>query len=328
MTETSFLEIAAPSRIHITLVDLGKGGYRRGGGVGFCIAGFDSIFRFVKSDRIKINRLQDHGYSVAEQNRLELALNRMILERACGGLEIIECLYPGRHAGFGTGTATALACVEAITLFYNLNLSNAEIVHYSGRGATSGIGINTYFEGGFILDAGRAFYSDKITSSDVAAPPRTAPLTLLRLDMPAWPLAIVSFKENRSVSLKTELALFDSILPLDSAEVFATAYHAVFGVTASTAEENFFGFCDAINEIQECIWKRSEILVHGNDIVDVMQSLRTCGANAVGMSSVGPSIYCFASDMAVFMQNAMRSHPYLDIRLAKSSNFGRSVKNG
>jgi beta-ribofuranosylaminobenzene 5'-phosphate synthase len=67
-------------------------------------------------------------------------------------LTILES--PPTHVGLGSKTSVSLACIEAACLTLGRQPTPIELISMTGRGGTSGIGINTYFSGGVIADDG------------------------------------------------------------------------------------------------------------------------------------------------------------------------------
>ena len=80
-------------------------------------------------------------------------------ERACDLLAVsgadvsVESELP-RHAGLGSGTQTALAVLAAIARAYDRAPAVRERAPDLGRGGRSGVGVATFEQGGFVLDAG------------------------------------------------------------------------------------------------------------------------------------------------------------------------------
>lgn len=80
-------------------------------------------------------------------------------ERACellgvAGAEVtVESGLP-RHAGLGSGTQLALAVLTAVARAYDRAPAARERAPALGRGGRSGVGVATFEQGGFVLDAG------------------------------------------------------------------------------------------------------------------------------------------------------------------------------
>lgn len=61
---------------------------------------------------------------------------------------------PPQHCGLGSKTSLLLSVVKLAFIINDIPVTPEEIVYFSGRGGTSGIGINTFFSGGIITDSG------------------------------------------------------------------------------------------------------------------------------------------------------------------------------
>ncbi|NKI69007.1 hypothetical protein GN109_06205 [Collimonas pratensis] len=322
------LKVTVPSRIHFTLLDLGLTGYRRNGGVGFSITAPAAQFEFEKHPTIDLSELKATGFSASEIKSLT---NRVLAAKdsfgGTNGILLKRRTISERHIGLGVGTSTALACVEALCLLNEKKIEPEEIVRFSGRGGTSGIGVHGYFSGGFIFDVGRRFDSKPLLSSDDIMTPPTIPLAITQMDMPDWPVGLFHPPGAKAVSLEDERNLFSSTLPLTPEEVYKVTYHAVFGIVAAVADQDFDGFCSAINAIQECSWKQHEIKLHGPSVQLYLEPLRDLGCSAVGMSSVGPTLYFFSRNFESTVERIKQRYPNASVLTAFPSNTGRLVNH-
>lgn len=59
-----------------------------------------------------------------------------------------------RHVGLGSGTQLALAILQAVAQTREMSVSVRELAPELGRGGRSGIGVASFEDGGFVLDAG------------------------------------------------------------------------------------------------------------------------------------------------------------------------------
>ncbi len=81
------------------------------------------------------------------------------------------------HVGLGSGTQRALAVTTAVAGAYGLSADVRQLAPSLGRGGRSGIGVGTFEQGGFILDAGHPttrFTTDRPTDGDWTVPPVAA----------------------------------------------------------------------------------------------------------------------------------------------------------
>jgi beta-ribofuranosylaminobenzene 5'-phosphate synthase len=319
------LRISVPSRVHMGLIDLGEKGYRRNGGVGFCIDNPIANFSYSIEKDVDLSFLGTVGFCSDDVRALEKRLLHMQEYFRIGGVKLIDADIPGRHIGLGVGTVTSLAAVESMSILYKLDLGVVDLIKQSGRGGTSGIGIHGYFRGGFIFDIGRKFDEDKIVSSDDIENPKDQPFALSQISMPEWQIGIFRNNNLNSVSASIERGLFSSVLPLAQDEVYKISYHSVFGALASVAVADFDAFCLAVNELQECAWKQAEIKLHGPSLAQDMKKLKELGCDAVGMSSVGPTLFFLAKNYSATYSRICEAFPNAIIFSSTPNNHGRVI---
>lgn len=319
------LKINVPARVHMSLIDLGTHGYRRNGGLGFCINEPTASFSYVNSANIDLSLLASVGYSTSDISAVEMRLRKMQQVYNVSGIKLIEASIPGRHIGLGSGTATALATVEAMNLLNDLELTSKDLMAYSGRGGASGIGLHGYFKGGFVFDIGRKFDDEIITSSDDTERIVELPFALQTLQMPDWKVGIFRSVDAKAVSAETEKRLFLDILPLSQESVYETTYHSVFGSLAAVAVQDFDSFCLALNALQQCEWKRAEINLHGPHLLRDMKKLLDLGCDAVGMSSVGPTLFFLAKDFNATRKRIEVAYPLATLFTSSPNNQGRAI---
>jgi len=318
------IRVSVPSRVHLTLIDLGATGYRRNGGVGFSIAAPRSSFSFAPDKNINLRALESGNFLSSEikslTDRLEEIRRRHQLPQ---GLRVIDIKLPTRHGGFGTGTAAALASLESLFVINDRSASPEFLRANCGRGGASGIGLSSYFTGGFIFDAGRPFSATPILSSDAIVEVTEPPLEMLRLEMVDWPIGILLPPGASTISQQQEIAFFSRHLPLPITEVFKVTYHAIFGALAAVQSRDYDAFCASINAIQRCAWKSAEIDLYGDTVRTCAANLIEMGSDAVAMSSIGPALIFWARDFdAVF---AAAAHKYGQSALYRTNpdNMGR-----
>lgn len=290
------VKICAPSRIHISLACMGPNSYRRNGGAGFAISGFDTIIVATASKTLSI----DNSSALSENRQFskdKLKAVSKVLKTACRteslnfvNIEIISA--PPQHCGFGSGTALELACLESVFWLSQKEYTPAQLLQYSSRGGTSGAGINTYFQGGFILDLGHAPSSAPfLPSSAVPTSEISRPSMLGRWPFPDWPIRLYLPQNKPGMSGALERAFFSSNCTANFNQITETAFLLTFGLVPALIEENLEIFCSAINDIQITHWKEAEWREHGSSLYGLRDLIRVNGALCVGMSSFGPLLY-------------------------------------
>lgn len=322
------VRMSVPSRVHLTLIDLGRTGYRRNGGVGFGITAPRSNLTFAPHTTVDLSDLASCGWRAAEIESLNKRLNGVMRQRQLEqGARLIDVQLPERHSGFGTGTAVALASLESLFLLNDLRVTPEFLRAHCGRGGASGIGLSSYFTGGFILDAGRRFSPAPIVGSDATDKVNETPLEIVRLDMAEWPIGVLIPPRVRKVSLEQEHAFFSQRLPLPDIDVFETTYHALFGALVAVSCGDYGAFCTSINALQCCAWKRSEIDLYGTVVRECAMHLASIGCDAVAMSSIGPALIFWARDFDAVFAAAEREYGASALLKAFPDNRGRVVFN-
>lgn len=301
------------------------GAPRKNGGFGFAVDGPSATIKTAPAQKLEvfdrrakpmrepeIERLRDQLVQIQQQFDLPSAAT---FEIAGGFLT---------HCGMGSGTAIKLACVEGLLEINRRATGREELIRLSGRGGTSGVGISTYFHGGFAFDLGVAGKSEHFLPSSVGAAD-ALPLQLHRQSLPDWPLGLCLPRRCKPKTQEEEVEFFHRVTPLPSAKSFETAYIAVFQVLASLLEQDYRSFCQAISAIQETEWKRLERAEYAPYVDHTDKALRELGVDCVGMSSLGPLLYFFGSSDTLERVRAHGDQLDADIFLTAPNNSGRRM---
>ena len=143
------LKIQSNSRLHLSLFSMHDAGLRINGGIGFAIELPSITVKVTPSERSTIFDGRKIGLSRDAERRLKTALENAHNHYSLNHYASIEISGEAIAShGFGSGTAVRLSCLEALMIINGVEPSNSELVRLSGRGGTSGVGVNTYFSGG------------------------------------------------------------------------------------------------------------------------------------------------------------------------------------
>ncbi len=322
------LTISVCSRLHLTLLAMHAGEYRVNGGIGFAIADPACELAFSNVPVFTIDDQRADPFSPNELERLSSVLHAE--QERHGFATALAVAIGGKmrtHSGFGSGTAISLACLEALHRLNGSTPSPAELISASGRGGTSGVGIHTYFSGGCVFDLGRPVGIDLHEPSHqvVASQP---PLVLDHLPMPEWNIGICIPINIPHKSEAEERTFFERTCPLPADAVYKTLHHSLFGLYAAIREADRVTFCRALRAIQECAWKKAERLEYGAALAEIEQALYGCGAEAVGMSSLGPTLFFMADNVADVVSRMQSARPDCECLLTRPANGGRSLHDG
>ncbi len=321
------LKIGTHSRLHLTLLAMHKDEYRMNGGLGFAIDDPSCELTFSRDTDFSIT--DNRSYPLADDEQEKLITLLQTIRTKDGFASAVGIVIDGNmipHAGFGSGTAITLACIEALHTLNGSNPSADFLIRESRRGGTSGVGIHTYFNGGCVFDLGKPI-DDKIHSPSNHVISPILPLLLTQLPMPNWDFGVCIPLAIPRKTQAEERAFFERTCPLAPEAVYEALYHSLYGLYAAIREADKSTFCRALRTIQTCAWKQAERQEYGVALSEIEQSLYEQGAEAVGMSSLGPSLF-FLSDNVPDLLTKMRSRrPDCEWLLTKPTNHGRKLSH-
>jgi beta-ribofuranosylaminobenzene 5'-phosphate synthase len=281
------IKITTPSRLHITLIDLNAALGRVDGGVGLTLDDPSMRLSAIKSNE-GVFVTGDKEYTP----RIKAAAQAVIPMGE--GIHItLEESFPS-HRGLGSGTQSSLSAGWAVNQLYDLGLSIREVAVLVGRGGTSGIGVESFEHGGFIVDGGHRF-SDKGAFSPSAASCVPPGPVLFRHDFPNWPI-VVAIPELQGASSHKEVDIFKEYCPIPLHEVRTISHIILMEMLPAIIEEDPVCFGDAINRIQKVGFKRHEIALQKKQVKECMDIMRENGAYGAGMSSFGPTVFAVGED--------------------------------
>lgn len=321
------IRISAPARLHVNLFDMSDQGYRQNGGVGFCITDFDTIMEFAISPEFGVIDRRSDGLTKFEAESLIGFLQELYRVNNYSHKITIKFLSgPPPHSGFGTGTASKLACAEAASIFNENKSSQAQLISASGRGGTSGVGINTYFHGGLSVDFGVKATGARLAPSSARRNPPTQPVQLLNIKLPDdWRFGVIIPPNANKISAKDEIEFFNKTCPIPLSSVHESIYHAVSGMACAALEADYLTFCASINAIQKTQWKKAEWAAQSNTLETIKGYLQGVGAKCVGLSSLGPAIYFGTTNFEELRNKLKLSQDHI-LAECSPNNFGREIE--
>lgn len=313
-------------RVHITLIGMNDDGYRINGSVGFSISAPEINVDFEESDIIEIIDKRGIKFTEQEKNRLCHVLmevtNKLSLKKR------IRCIVKGNalpHYGLGSNTAIYMSCIEALFLLNEIKYNKEDIVAYSKRGGTSGIGINTYFEGGFIFDVGIKSRDQLFNPSSVADRNEKIPLVIHKCALPNWEIGICIPIYIKNKSEQEEVDFFKTHCPIDKSSTDRILYEAVYGITSSIIENDYDIFCKSVDTIQSTQWKYLERLLYGDALIELEQKIKSFGADCIGMSSLGPILFFTGKDINGIIERISNDIPDTICYNTSFNNRGRII---
>jgi beta-ribofuranosylaminobenzene 5'-phosphate synthase len=313
--------IKLPFRIHMNLHAMHECVYRKNGGIGFCVSTTCTLYAKKSIDmKISVDGIcKDHSKVSFIETRLN-AIKREYSLKSSVNIDIKGNLL--FHCGLGVGTALTLAAIESLFIVNDKKISDEKIQELSGRGGTSGIGLYTYFEGGFILDAGVSQDGNKHIPSSYNTLNKL-PLKLLRVDLPSWNCIFVIPKgENQTFGIE-EKSFFEKNTPINSASAFEASYLSLMGVIPSLLESDYEKFKKSVFKIQDTVWKKLEICNSTEEVTKLIERGKNSNI-ACGMSSIGSGVYFISDESITNFSDELKDDGF-DVYDLELSNTGRDV---
>lgn len=290
------VEICVYPRLHITLLGMNRGGYRLNGGAGFAISSPSSLVFGAPSSQCQVKDQRHNKDPALEEQLVSLLVSEVKRSHLPSAVSLTISGDMPSHSGFGSGTALRLASLEALHILNSSPISRMDLVQAAKRGGTSGIGVNTYFEGGFVFDLGKSNNGTQHAPSSMANPTE-APLCLDQTRMPDWQIGICVPTKIPTKTQQEEQLFFQRTCPIKDEYVYEALYHVAYGLYPAVLEQDRKTFCNALRAIQKTAWKNSERREYGASLALLEKQIYELGADVVAMSSLGPGLFFLAEDV-------------------------------
>jgi beta-ribofuranosylaminobenzene 5'-phosphate synthase len=291
--------ITAPSRLHLSLIDLNGELGRVDGGIGVAL----------NEPSLKIAVSAVDKEVEPEENPKEVV---PVLERIRSRIEpALKVNYRVKilkelpsHVGLGSRTQLSLSVAKAISVLENRNHNVVELAKQVCRGGTSGVGTAAFDKGGFILDGGHVFRKDESkvnkggkdegiktsflpsSASKVSPPP-----VLFQHALPEdWFFVLAIPDVKRGAHGLEEIEVFKRYCPIKREEVERICRIVLMRTLPSVLEKDIATFAESLTMLQGEGFKKIEIELQ-HDIIKELFSFFDIHALGHGMSSFGPAAY-------------------------------------
>ena len=301
------VKIVANSRLHFGFLNLKSSSPYSYGGMGLSIAKHPTILRVSRASKFESNlkkTLRDKIFTFLCNNSLSKKIR-------------IDCIEsPQKHIGLGTGTQLILAIEEAISKFYRFN----ENINFFKRNYRSGVGINSYKNGGFIVDSPK---NNLLTNEIIfkAKFPKEWKIILL-FDSKAKGLHGSS--ENRFFSADTTISLRKKLSDLTLNEIIPSIIYKDFDTFARSLTK-----FQELNSLFYSSIQKSSYLSH--DIHKVIKKISMKFNVAAGQSSWGPTSYMLIESKNIqngiisILDNIISMYNNLSYEIVPAKNSGRKL---
>lgn len=289
--------VEAFARVHIGLSDLGRTTRRAFGGCGFAIS-----HPVVRLAARPARAMDLHGMEHLDEPGRADVLRVMDNLAAYSGREIGASISLGapirQHVGLGSKTATLLAVLQSVNELLELGLEPRELQLVSGRGGTSGVGIHTYFEGGYAADAGHAQETVDQLHPSSRQSPESIPALLTRASFPGHWTVWLLMPPGQRIAGEHEVAFFEKATPIPGDEVLKTLALIHHGVTPAVLSDDIRLLAEVLPEIHRIGFKRHEYDAQPRLSRDVLTACWEEGL-AAGLSSMGPLLYLIVDNAEI-----------------------------
>ena len=321
--------VVAPSRLHFGLLHLPIAGQthwpgpmgeaklpiRRFGGVGLTIADPGVAVRVTTHCQ-----WQGQGPNAERAVGFAQEIVKHWPNRQPLRIEVEQC--PPQHVGLGVGTQLGLAIARAVEIeLMQTTTPIHELAQSINRGERSGIGIEAFAQGGFLVEAGQPAIGGKAC-------------LLQRCDWPEeWPIVLARFQETTSTWSGTrERQAFAQIQP--STTLTDTMCRIlVLGMLPALLERDCVTFGQALTEYNRYAGRMYREEQGGDyaspEVEALIDSALSLGASGAGQSSWGPTVFaiCDSVDHAEHLRDGLlKKWDNLDCTITHGVNQGARIE--
>ena len=227
--------IDSPARLHLGFMELNDLNPRIFGSIGLAITNF-KFKQTIQSNKDFEVICNDKNIKVRIEEIIKLFSKNYKIKKC--RLTVTD--FIPLHKGLGSGTQISLNTGFLLSGFNNLNLSIEKISTFLGRGQRSGVGVETFKSGGFIIDTGKQKNSI------------SPPLKLIDIKWPKdWHIILISNTNFSGLHGKKESKEFKKLKNISSKFAKENCFNLLMKIIPGLVENDFYTFADGIQKIQE-----------------------------------------------------------------------------
>ena len=301
------VKIIANSRLHFGFLNLKSSSSYSYGGMGLSIDRYPTILRVSRASKFESNlkkTLRDKIFNFLCSNSLSKKIR-------------IDCIEsPQKHIGLGSGTQLILSIEEAISKFYGLNTN----INFFKRNYRSGVGINSYKNGGFIVDSPK----NNLLANEIIFKTKFPKEWKIILLFDSEAKGLHGSSESRFFSTDTTISLRKKLSDLTLNEIIPSIIYKDFDTFARSLTK----FQD-LNSLFYSSIQKSNYLSH--DIAKVIRKVSMNFNVAAGQSSWGPTSYMLIESKNIhngiisILDNTISMYNNLSYEIISAKNSGRKL---
>ena len=277
------ITVDAPARIHLGFLETNENSQRKFGSIGLGISYFKNIFKIESSNK----------KDVVCKNKILKKKIFKIMSIFSKFKTIKNCKITVNqnipfHEGLGSGTQHSLTTGFLISEFNNLKMSIGQISELLNRGKRSGIGIEVFKNGGFVIDVGKKKDS------------KLLPLKIFEYKWPKeWKIILIQDESFYGLHGQDEKKEFLNIKKIKKSFAQENCFETIMKILPGIIENDFDNFTKGISVIQKNMSK----IFYGKSnqyaskkITKIFNYLNVNGYYGYGQSSWGPTGFVFCEN--------------------------------
>ncbi|MEM2925080.1 MAG: hypothetical protein QXJ68_05270 [Methanocellales archaeon] len=312
------VQINAPARLHLGVIDLSNSLGRLYGSIGVGINQPCVEILAEESKTIEISYEENAKRFPTAERMVKSLLKNYNLKKGAR-ISIVKSIPS--HVGLGSTTQLLLSIALAISKLYGIETTIRELARLLGRGRISGIGTAVFEKGGFVVDGG------VVVGRRKAIPP-----VIFHHSFPMnWFFVVATPSVKRGLSEKAEREVFKraSASPEFAKQI---CHLLVMKMLPSLVEEDLDGFGAALTEIQRNVGAAfapyQEGLYHSRATEEIVEYMLRNGAKGVGQSSWGPSAYGIVNGEKAALKLRSKVQSYMNKKYGGTAFYTNANNQG
>lgn len=259
------------------------------GGAGFTLSSPATEIIGTYSERTSVVGLEK--LDAVGRRDLLASLNRLTKVNPSRTAHLIVKKIPTQHIGLGTKSSLLLGALVATTLVSRQAVSRQLIQKLSERGGASGVGVNTFFQGGFVADAGHATQESGTLAPSSRRVPTQIPPVVSGVKIPKRWVFYLLLPPGDRFSGKKEREFFERNTPLPRSEVLESIALLYHGVVPAVLGDDLALLKTSIAGLHKVGFKKRELGAQSEYTKCLITHFSGIEGCAVGLSSMGPLVY-------------------------------------
>ena len=274
------MKLFSPARIHLGFLELDQTLPRFFGSMGLTVSNFCFEVQISKSKNLNVvtehENLKKKTLDIFYKFKKKYDVNFCNIK--------IKKIIPS-HIGLGSGTQFSLTIGYLISKINNLNISIDEIALFLNRGNRSGIGVQSFKEGGFTIDIGKKKDANNL------------PLKLTNIKWPQnWKIILLFDLKGDNVFGENEISKFREVNKRYRSKLNYNYSTLFLKILPGIIEKDFNSFTEGIqliqNNMSEIFYKNSKKFSSKN-INYIFDYLRKKKNQRIWSNIMGTNRICF-----------------------------------